>query len=44
MKECRDGLAKRMEEHLQQLESLRLAEYIAYVNDRRRLIRSHLEK
>lgn len=41
MKECRDDLAKRMEEHLQRLESLRLAEYIAYVNDRRRLIRNH---
>lgn len=41
MKECRDDLAKRMEEHLRRLESLRLAEYIAYVNDRGRLIRSH---
>lgn len=41
MKECREDLAKRMEEHLQRLESLRLAEYITYVNDRRRLIRSH---
>lgn len=41
MKEWRDDLAKRMEEHLQRLESLRLAEYIAYVNDHRRLIRSH---
>lgn len=41
MKECRDDLAKRMEEHLRQLESLRLAEYIAYVSDRRRLMRQH---
>ena len=41
MKECRDDLAKKMEEHLQRLERLRLAEYIAYVDDRRRLMHSH---
>lgn len=41
MKECRDDLAKKMEEHLQRLERLRLAEYIAYVDDSRRLLRSH---
>lgn len=41
MKEWRDDLAKRMEEHLRQLEQLRLAEYIAYVSDRRRLMRNH---
>jgi len=41
MKECRDDLAKKMDEHLQRLERLRLAEYIAYVDDRRRLLRSH---
>lgn len=41
MKECRDDLAKKMEEHLQRLERLRLAEYIAYVDNHRRLLRSH---
>lgn len=41
MKEWRDDLANRMEEHLRRLEQLRLAEYIAYVNDRRRLMRNH---
>ena len=33
--------SKKMEEHLQRLERLRLAEYIAYVDDHRRLMRSH---
>lgn len=41
MKECRDDLAKKMDEYLHHLEQLRLAEYIAYANDRRRLIRNH---
>lgn len=41
MKDWRDDLAKKMEEHLQRMEQLRLAEYIAYISDRRRLIRSH---
>lgn len=41
MKEWRDDLAKKMDEHLQRLEQLHLAEYLAYAQDRRRLIRSH---
>lgn len=41
MKEWQDDLAKKMEEHLQRLEQLRLAEYIAFVSDRRRLVRNH---
>lgn len=41
MKECREDLAKKMEEYLCRLEQLRLAEYIAYATDHRRLMRSH---
>lgn len=41
MKECREDLAKKMEEYLHRMEQLRLAEYLAYVSDRRRLMRNH---
>lgn len=40
MKECQDMLAKRLEACVKQMERLHLAEYIAYVDDRRRLMRS----
>ena len=39
MKESRYAMAKRMEEHLQRLESLQLAEYLRYIQDTRRLMR-----
>lgn len=41
MKDCREHLANKMEEYLQRLEQLRLAEYIAWASDRKRLIRHH---
>ncbi|MBQ8314005.1 MAG: hypothetical protein IJX84_12475 [Clostridia bacterium] len=41
MKECREDLAKKMEEYLHRMEQLHLTEYLAYVSDRRRLMRSH---
>lgn len=41
MKDWRDDLAKKMDEHLQHLERLRLAEYIQYIDDRKRLFRNH---
>lgn len=40
MKEGFDGLIRRLETCVQQMERLHLAEYIAYVDDRRRLMRS----
>lgn len=40
MKESRRSMAKRMEEHLQQLEQLHLADYLRYAQDTRRLIRT----
>lgn len=40
VKECTDALVQRLESCARQLERLRLAEYIAYVDDRRRLLRS----
>lgn len=40
VKECTDALVQRLENCVRQLERLRLAEYIAYVDDRRRLLRS----
>lgn len=40
VKECTDALVQRLESCVRQLERLRLAEYIAYVDDRRRLLRS----
>lgn len=38
MKESRRSMAKRMEEHLQRLEKLQLAEYLRYARDTRRLM------
>lgn len=40
MKESRRSMAKRMEEHLQRLEQLHLADYLRYAQDTRRLIRT----
>ena len=40
MKESSRLMAKRMEEHLHALEQLRLAEYLRYVQDTRRLMRT----
>ena len=40
MKESSRTMAKRMEEHLEHLERLQLAEYLRYVQDTRRLIRA----
>ena len=40
MKEKRDELAKRMEEYLCALERLRLPEYLRYLDDHRRFIRT----
>ncbi|MBQ8655312.1 MAG: hypothetical protein IJ507_10295 [Clostridia bacterium] len=40
MKETGRAMAKRMEEHLQRLERLQLAEYLRYVQDTRRLMRT----
>lgn len=40
VKDSLDGLIKRLEACVQQMERLHLAEYIAYVDDRRRLMRS----
>lgn len=39
MKECSRSMAKKMEEQLQRLERLRLAEYVAYLEDRKRMLR-----
>ena len=41
MKEISRSTANQLEEVLAALERLRLAEYIRYVDDRKRLIRSH---
>ena len=40
MKESSRLMAKRMEEHLRALERLQLAEYLRYVQDTRRLMRT----
>ncbi len=40
VKECAQALLGRLEACVTRLERLRLAEYIAYVNDRRRLLRN----
>lgn len=40
MKESRRLMAKRMEEYLQRLEKLQLAEYLRYARDTRRLMRT----
>lgn len=40
VKECAQVLLGRLEASVTRLERLRLAEYIAYVDDRRRLLRS----
>ena len=40
MKESSRLMAKRMEEHLRALEQLQLAEYLRYVQDTRRLMRT----
>lgn len=40
MKESHDAMAKKMEEYLQAMERLRLPDYIRYVDDPRRLMRS----
>ena len=40
MKESSRLMAKRMEEHLRALEQLNLAEYLRYVQDTRRLMRT----
>lgn len=40
MKESSRLMAKRMEEHLRALEQLQLTEYLRYVQDTRRLIRT----
>ena len=40
MKDCRDPMAKRMEDMLSALERLRLAEYIRYLDDRKRMLRT----
>lgn len=41
MKDCGDCLANRMEETLRRLESLRLAEYLAYTGNTRRMLGRH---
>lgn len=41
MQDWGNDLAKKMEEILFRLEGLRLSEYLAYVGDRRRMLRSH---
>lgn len=40
MKDCPEALLRRLEAFAQQLERLHLADYIAYVDDRRRMLRS----
>ncbi len=40
MKESSRAMAKRMEEHLQRMEQLHLAEYLRYIQDTRRLMRT----
>ncbi|MBR4082148.1 MAG: hypothetical protein IKK21_10230 [Clostridia bacterium] len=41
MKELTAAMAKKIEDVLAALERLQLAEYIRYVDDRRRLVRTH---
>lgn len=41
MKDYRDDLANKLDEHLRRLEQLHLAEYIAWAGDRRRMLRNH---
>ena len=42
MKESESRMEKKMEEYLLALERLRLAEYLRYLDDRKRMIRHHL--
>lgn len=42
MKESESMMTKKMEEYLLALERLRLADYIRYLDDRRRMVRHHL--
>ena len=41
MKDWLMDMANKLDEHLRSLERLHLSEYLQYVNDRRRLIRTH---
>lgn len=41
MKDWLCDMANKLDEHLAMLERLHLADYLNYVNDRRRLIRTH---
>ena len=40
MKDCNDPMAKRMEDMLSALERLQLAEYLRYLDDRKRMLRT----
>ena len=40
MKDCNDPMAKRMEDILSALERLQLAEYLRYLDDRKRMLRT----
>ena len=40
MKDCNDPMAKRMENMLSALERLQLAEYLRYLDDRKRMLRT----
>lgn len=42
MKESERLMEKKMEEYIHALERLRLAEYVRYLDDRRKMIRHHL--
>lgn len=40
MKDCNDPMSKRMEDMLSALERLQLAEYLRYLDDRKRMLRT----